>query len=286
MADLNSLFQNLGPTGGALMSGLNMGQEMVSAQQQDQLRQAQMEEILQRAAAAKEMAPLELKVKQQAISDAEAKSKAEAVARRGDFLARHIPTIESAPGPARLATLQKLAAAEGIDIPEEHFKSLQGIGADKLPTFLKHQRENDIKNTAAYRQAMDVAREHSRSAENVANIGARSRETIADSKKKATDIVSQVQSGKLSAEKAAVAFDVMASMETDPTQRQLYQQQAEKFTLLAKQLKSAPVDAAAAQRNQLLNQLSRSGDASLGTGLYDPPPAAPRGSAANPIQIK
>jgi hypothetical protein len=86
---------------------------------------------------------------------------------------------------------------------------------------------------------MDVAREHSRSAENVANINAESRRAAAAGKQKATDIVSQVQAGKLTPDKAAVAFSVMSEMETDPNQKLLYQQQAAKFEHLAMNLRAA-----------------------------------------------
>jgi hypothetical protein len=239
MADLNSLFQNLGPTGGALMSGLTTGQELVSSMQQDQMRQAQMEEILQRTAAAKEMAPLELQSKQQAIDSAALKAKQEKQSYYNDVVGRLIPELEQIPGPARHAYMAERLKNAGLEMDAADSAWAQQHSGDELIKKLKKAHEWQLTQTPGYRQAMDVAREHSRSAENVANINAESRRAAAASKQKATDIVSQVQAGKLTPDKAAVAFSVMSEMETDPNQKLIYQQQAAAFEKLAMNLRAA-----------------------------------------------
>lgn len=62
-----------------------------------------------------------------------------------------------------------------------------------------------------------------------AQIMADARIKAAESSRKATDLLSQVQSGKLSFEKAAVAFQVMADMEQNPDLQTQYAQKASQF---------------------------------------------------------
>lgn len=241
MADLNSLFQNLGPTGGALMSGLTTGQDIASSFQQDQMRQAQMEEILQRTAAQKELAPLELQAKKQAITAADLKAKQERDAYRDEVLSKAIPQLKTLKGPQRMAEMEKIFTDAGLPLDEADRKHMYSQDPDKFLADLEARHKWSIEQNSKYRQAMDVAKEHSRSAENVANINAKSRENVASSRaaKTAASVEQQAAAGKLSYEKAAVAFSIMAMNEEDPKKQKDFQDKAAQYEQLAAKLRSA-----------------------------------------------
>lgn len=241
MADLNSLFQNLGPTGGALMSGLNMGQDLVSAAQQDEMRKAQMDEIMQRVANQKEMAPLELKAKQQAIDAAATKAKQEQFDYNLDALGRALPQLKALKGPARTAGFEQILSREGVTLDDADRQHFANTNPDTLLAELESRHKAHMTSRPAYQQAIDVAREHSRSAENVANINAKSRAeaVAAKSAKTASTIDQQASAGKLTYEKAAVAFNIMAMNEEDPAKQQQYQTKAAQYEQLAAKLRSA-----------------------------------------------
>ena len=65
--DLNSMFQNLGPAGGAMLTGMQMRDTQNEQESQQAYRQAQMDEIMQRTAQQKLMNPLDLQAKQQSL---------------------------------------------------------------------------------------------------------------------------------------------------------------------------------------------------------------------------
>jgi hypothetical protein len=241
MPDLNALFQNLGPTGGALMSGLTTGQDLVSSMQQDQMRQAQMDEILQRTAAQRELQPLELQAKQQAVESAKLKAKQEQEAYRDDILSKAIPQLKGLKGPQRMAEMENIFAKAGLPLDEADRQHMYSQDPDKFLSDLEARHKWSVEQKSSYRQAMDVAKEHSRSAENVANINAKSRTEAAAARnaKTASSIEQQASSGKLSYEKAATAFTVMAMNEEDPVKQKQYQDKAAQFEQLAAKLKAA-----------------------------------------------
>jgi hypothetical protein len=65
--DLSSMFQNLGPAGGAMLTGMQARDAAAEQASQDAYRKAQMEEIMQRTQSARETAPLDLQLKQQSV---------------------------------------------------------------------------------------------------------------------------------------------------------------------------------------------------------------------------
>jgi hypothetical protein len=267
--DLSSMFQNLGPMGGAVLAGSQMAQAANEQKSQEAYRQAQMADIMQRTSQQAELHPLELQSKKQSLDkgaqDIEkgavelekgkfdltigklegAVKKADAYSQLMGVAAAQLVNIPvKAPGdPARHNFLAKFATDNGLDLKDPAIQGLiqqtSQIPPDKLPQALEAFRNKIIQQGASYRSHIDGLKLSAQSAENVARINATSREAVANAKKKATDIVGQVQSGKLSYEKAAVAFSVMSEMETDPVDKAKYLQMAQTYEQLNLNAKNA-----------------------------------------------
>jgi len=262
--DLSSMFQNLGPAGGAILTGMQAGDAANEQKSMQAYRQAQMEDILQKTSQQAEMHPLELQSKKQLIDKSaqdiekgkveldKAKfdltvGKLEGAVKKTDAYSQLMGVasaqLSNIPPPARHAWLANFAQQNGIDPKDPAVQSIwqqtSQIPPEKLPQALEAFRNKIIQQGASYRSHIDGLKLSAQSAENVARINATSREAVANAKKKATDIVGQVQSGKLSYEKAAVAFSVMSEMETDPVDRAKYLQMAQTYEQLNLNAKNA-----------------------------------------------
>ena len=262
--DLSSMFQNLGPAGGAMLTGMQMADATNEQKSQEAYRKAQMESIMQQTANQAELHPLEVQSKKQGIDKSaqdiekgkveldKAKfdltvGKLEGAVKKTDAYSQLMGTaaaqLSNVPAPARHAWLANFAQQNGIDTKDPAVQSIwqqtSQIPPEKLPQALEAFRNKIIQQGAAYRSHIDGLKVSAQSAENVARINATSRETVANAKKKATDIVGQVQSGKLSYEKAAVAFSVMSEMETDPVDKAKYLQMAQTYEQLNLNAKNA-----------------------------------------------
>jgi hypothetical protein len=267
--DLSSMFQNLGPTGGAMLTGMQMADATNEQRSQEAYRKAQMEDIMQRTSQQAELHPLELQSKKQLIDKSaqdiqkgtveleKAKNdltigKLEGAVKKADSYSQlmgvaaaqlaNIPV--KAPGdPSRHNFLAKFATDNGLDLKDPAIQGLiqqtSQIPPEKLPQALEAFRNKIIQQGASYRSHIDGLKIAGQTSRDVAEIGARSREAIANAKKKATDIVSQVQGGKLSYEKAAVAFSVMAEMTDEPTDKAKYLQMAQTYEQLNLNAKNA-----------------------------------------------
>lgn len=167
--DLQTMFEQLGPGAGAVeMAAQNMAADKDAASQQA-YRQAQMADIMQRTAAAKDMAPLELEAKRTSNDVSKLKAAADRADYRSELVGRMIPLVENAPPAARLALMKQYAEENGLPMDESHLQHFAKIPADKLPEYLRTQRDNDIKNSEKYRQAWDVAEMQRKSAEKIAS---------------------------------------------------------------------------------------------------------------------
>jgi hypothetical protein len=262
--DLSSMFQNLGPAGGAILTGMQAGDAANEQKSMQAYRQAQMEDIMQKTAQQAELHPLELQSKRQGLEKStqdmekgkveleKAKfdltvGKLEGAVKKTDAYSQLMGTaaaqLSNIPAPARHAWLANFAQQNGIDANDPAVKSIwqqtSQIPSDKLPQALEAFRNKIIQQGAAYRSHIDGLKLAGETSKEVARIGATSREAVANAKKKATDIVGQVQSGKLSYEKAAVAFSVMSEMETDPVDKAKYLQMAQTYEQLNLNAKNA-----------------------------------------------
>lgn len=273
MADLSSMFQNLGPAGGAVLTGIQQANAINEQRSQEAYRQAQMEEIRQRVAQSAETHPLELAAKREANRKAaveaslaegtqgfklqEAQNKADIDRLQtasqkqsffADMLGKASVELQNVPPMLRFSTLAQKAQQMGFDITNPAFSGIiekaKQAKPEALPGMLKAFSEQlgqlAAKNSAAYIQAMDVAREHSRSAENVARIGAASREAAAAARNKGAQTIEElVKSGKMTAEKAAVALFGAAQFEQDPLERQRLTSMAQTYEQFAMQQRQA-----------------------------------------------
>ena len=161
--DLSSMFQNLGPAGGAILTGMQAGDAANEQKSMQAYRQAQMEDILQKTAQQAELHPLELQSKKQGLEkstqDLEkgalelekgkfdltvgklegAVKKVDAYTQLLNAAALQLQNIPvKAPGdPTRHNFLAKFATDNGIDLKDPSIQGLiqqtSAIPADKLP---------------------------------------------------------------------------------------------------------------------------------------------------------
>ena len=175
-------------------------------------------------------------------------TKAKKVGAMGEAFSQFGPILKQlpdAPG-ARANALRTLMGQSGysLDTPEgkAFAQILESTPSAKLPDALMAMGQQLVQMTAPYIQATGVANINKEAQKEiaagnnttqvqVARIGADARlqAAAARSKGKAGDLVSQVQAGKLSFEKAATAFEVMASLEEDPEMKQKYATMARTF---------------------------------------------------------
>ena len=276
MADLSGLFQNLGPTGGALMSGLTTGQDLVSSMQQDEMRKAQMDEILQRAAAVKEMAPLELRAKQQAIESADLKAKEDKAAYAMDVLGRSIPRLKTIQGPQRFAEYEKIFSDAGIPLDEADRKHMYAQNPDKFITDLESRHKSYLTSRPAYQQAIDVAREHSRSAMAIEGAREASRLKMQQEKGAAEKSLQQDLSGAKTYQTQAVVYGnhaAKARLKGDTEEAVRLETLAKQATVADLQARAAAGEAAAQAKLQQLGVMmgGQPTGGNLGTGTYNIP---------------
>lgn len=162
--------------------------------------------------------------------------------------------LENVPPAARHASLLQMVQGYGIDPSDPKLapimQTLSRVPADQLPQALTKFRQRIVQQGATFQQKVmeeEFATRRS-SATNatsirVAEIAAEFRKQIAASKQKATDLLSQIQSGKLNYEKGALAFEVLASQTDDPVLKQQYTDFAQRFGQEAIKLRSAGAQA-------------------------------------------
>jgi hypothetical protein len=163
MADLQAMFQNIGPTSASLMNGIQMGQQYNANESEQAMRQAQMDKVLQDTKQAELMNPLLVQGKQQELKAAQLKAQADEHAYHTQVLGDIIPQLEKVPnGPGqRLAYLQDYASKRGVPLNETE---LQQFAQDPdLVKSLKAMHNWGITENEKYRQAIDTANIQSKS---------------------------------------------------------------------------------------------------------------------------
>ena len=191
--DLNAMFQNLGPAGGSLLTGMQMADATNEQRSQEAMRKAQMDEIMQRTAQNNLMNPLELQAKQQAISSADMKAKQEKNAYRDEILTKAIPEIEKEPALRRHARLEEIFTQAGLPLDQADRTAFYNMNPDELVKNIKAKHEFNVKNAPDYMKAMaqeelrktshlEGIREQGKNQIEVARIGAVSRENAAAAK--------------------------------------------------------------------------------------------------------
>jgi hypothetical protein len=247
MADLSTMFNQLGPAGGSILAGVQMGNEANAAQSEQAMRQAQMNKIIEETNQAKLMNPLELQAKQQTIASNTLKAKAE----EGDYHAKAlgdmIPRLESVPEAARHAAVIDLAHQAGIPMDQADVAHLQTMNAHEIVPYLKRAHEHTITQNEKYRQALDTALIQERTHKYSADSSAAAQRYTADQRANAAaaktkgiaSIQDNVRSGKMTAEKAAVALFGAAQFEADPVAKQQYEDMAKQYEQFAMNQRNA-----------------------------------------------
>ena len=181
--DLSSMFQNLGPTGGAMLTGMQMADATNEQKSQEAYRKAQMESIMQQTANQAELHPLELQSKKQLIDKSaqdiekgkveldKAKydltvGKLEGAVKKADSYSQLMGVasaqLANIPAPARHAWLANFAQQNGIDTNDPAVQSVwqqtSQIPPEKLPQALEAFRNKIIQQGAAYRSHIDGLR--------------------------------------------------------------------------------------------------------------------------------
>lgn len=148
------MFQNLGPAGGSLLTGMQMADATNEQRSQEAMRKAQMDEIMQRTAQNNLMNPLELQAKQQAISSADMKAKQEKNAYRDEILTKAIPEIEKEPALRRHARLEEIFTQAGLPLDPADRTAFYNMNPDELVKNIKAKHEFNVKNAPDYMKAM------------------------------------------------------------------------------------------------------------------------------------
>jgi hypothetical protein len=152
--DLNAMFQNLGPAGGSLLTGMQMADATNEQRSQEAMRKAQMDEIMQRTAQNNLMNPLELQAKQQAIASADMKAKQEKNAYRDEILTKAIPEIEKEPALRRHARLEQIFNQAGLPLDDTDRQAFYNMQPDELVKNIKAKHEFNVKNSPDFMKAM------------------------------------------------------------------------------------------------------------------------------------
>lgn len=276
MADLNSLFQNLGPTGGAIMSGLTTGQDLASSFLQDQYRQVQMNKAQQEMDQAAIMNPLLIQSKQQEISSAELKAKQDRQSYYNDVVGNLIPELQNTPAPARHALMEQRLREAGLPLDQADRDWAQTHNGDELLKKLKSAHEWQITQSAKYRTEMDKAALHNQGLLDVENAREAAKAKAAKEKASAEKSLQQDLSGAKTYQAQAVVYSnhaAKARLKGDT-------EEATRLETLAKQAnaqdlaaRAAAGDAQAQRQLQLLQ--------GLGVPLHGQP-AAPGGAPSLP----
>lgn len=297
MADLQSMFTDLGPATASYNLGQQATQDRAAAEMQNQLRSAQAQEVMQRIAQQEQMNPLELQAKQQAIQGTQFTQKQKELAAHKDLLSGLIPTLENAPPAARHALLEQMSSAKGLPLDEADKKHLYSLNGDQLLNELKKQHEWSITQDPAYRKQQMQSQFQKESHIEGANIQSKerlqaAREQIAAqreleqirigagkyAKKNAavTDIETAVKTGKMTPDKAATSFYAAAQFADNDEDRTKYTQMAQAYEQLAMNLKNA-----GAQGKPDVGAMTNLPTQKIPSALG----GAPRGSATNPIKL-
>ena len=247
MADLSTMFNQLGPAGGSILAGVQMGNEANAAQSEQAYRQAQMEKIMQDTAQAKVMNPLEVQAKQQTINADTLKAKAAEGEYHVKALSDMIPRLESTPEVARPAMFMDLAHQANIPLEQADVAHLQTMKPGEIVPYLTRIKEHAITQNEKYRAAIDAANINQDTHKYTADSSAAAQRYSADARANAAaaknkgigSIQDQVRSGKMSAEKAAVAMYGAAQFESDPDTKKQYLDMAGQFEQFAMNQRNA-----------------------------------------------
>jgi hypothetical protein len=309
--DLSSMFQNLGPAGGAILTGMQAGDAANEQKSMQAYRQAQMEDIMQKTAQQAELHPLELQSKRQGLEKStqdmekgkveleKAKfdltvGKLEGAVKKTDAYSQLMGTaaaqLSNIPAPARHAWLANFAQQNGIDTKDPAVQSIwqqtSQIPPDKLPQALEAFRNKIIQQGAAYRSHIDGLQIQAKSQKDLEQM------RIDSGKYNKNKVATDVNSSLLKVRTAQQAAEVLESA--------YYAADAAGDTVMAEQYKTRALQARQRAAEDASNRAmgapgiaptAQDGSISIqnkpGTSASAPIAGGPAlGTAANPIVLK
>jgi len=299
--DLSSMFQNLGPMGGAVVAGSQMAQAANEQKSQEAYRQAQMADIMQRTSQQAELHPLELQSKKQGLDkgaqDIEkgavelekgkfnltigklegAVKKADAYSQLMGVAAAQLANI---PPPARHAWLANFAQQNGIDTNDPAVKSIwqqtSQIPPDKLPQALDAFRNKIIQQGAAYRSHIDGIKEQGKNQVTVEGMREAAKAKLAQEKANLEKTLQQDLSAARTYQAQSVVYGnhaAKARLRGDTEEATRLEALSKEANIKDLQKSAAAGDAQAAQKLQALQMV-------MGGGGFPNAPAPPASSAA------
>ena len=309
--DLSSMFQNLGPAGGAMLTGMQMADATNEQKSQEAYRKAQMEDIMQRTSQQAELHPLEVQSKKQGLEKStqdmekgkveleKAKfdltvGKLEGAVKKTDAYSQLMGTaaaqLTNVPAPARHAWLANFAQQNGIDTKDPAVQSIwqqtSQIPPDKLPQALEAFRNKIIQQGAAYRSHIDGLQIQAKSQKDLEQM------RIDSGKYNKNKVATDVNSSLLKVRTAQQAAEVLESA--------YYAADAAGDTAMAEQYKTRALQARQRAAEDAQNRAmgapgiaptAQDGSISIqnkpGTSATAPIAGGPAlGTAANPIVLK
>lgn len=188
MDGLEALTSPVGPSMAGFNAGQETGRKYEEQLNQQALRQAQTQEIMQNMKQRELTNPIDVQAKQLKLKQDQLTAAIQQNDAYVDFLGKAGAVLENIPAlpGQRHAILNNMLSSSGIDVKnagvQQVMKQLEQVAPDQIPKVLTNIQSKLIQQSAEYRKAMDVAKEHSRSAENVARINATSRENLVANK--------------------------------------------------------------------------------------------------------
>ena len=251
MDGLEALTGAVGPGMSAYNAGVDTSRKYEEQQNQQALRQAQMQEILQNMKQREQTNPLDVQFKQQQIQNSQLEQKIKQNQAYSDILEKAGPMLEAVPPAARHAQLMNMVKSSGLDANDPEIQGfmqqMQNVPADKIPQVLSGINTKLSQQSRQYQQAIAVANiqkeSHIAGAKEAAaasRYATDQRAAAAAAKAKGVSSIQElVRSGKMSAEKAAVALHGAAQFETDPAEAQKLTQMAQQYEQFAMNQRNA-----------------------------------------------
>lgn len=292
--DLSSMFQNLGPAGGAIVTGMQMADAANEQKSMEAYRKAQMEDILQRTSQQAELHPLELQSKKQLIDkgaqDIEKGKielekgkldltigKFEAAVKKTDAYSKLMGSaaaqLVNIPAPARHAWLANFAQQNGIDTKDPAVQSIwqqtAAIPPEKLPQALEAFRTKIIQQGEAYRSHIDGIKLQVQGQKDIEGMRETAKQKLQQDKANFEKTLQQDLSGAKTFQAQAVVFSnhaAKARLLGDTEEAIRLEALAKEATIRDLQARAAAGDAKAQQQLQAMQMV-------MGGGIA--PPAAP-----------
>lgn len=266
MDGLEALTGAVGPGMSAYNAGVDISRKYEEQQNQQALRQAQMQEILQNMKQREQSAPLDLQIKQQQLQNAQFEQKIKQNQAYSDILEKAGPMLEAVPPAARHAQLMNMVKSSGLDANDPEIQGfmqqMQNVPADKIPQVLAGISTKLGQQSRQYQQAIAVANiqkeSHIAGAEEAAKASRYATDQRAIQSDKRIKTAESALLGKPAAVQEAGwrAIALQAEADDNLIKAEEARKRAEEFKKQADREKSVKDQAAADNRQKLVEALT------------------------------